>query len=213
MCASNTVPPTDLHGLQAPSAWVQRFSALVPAGAQVLDVACGAGRHVRWFIARGCTVTAVDRDAAALAQLADISTGMSGRSARLIEADIENHTWPLLVGGVPMQFDAVVVTQYLWRPLLPTVLASVKPGGVLIYETFARGNEAFGKPSNPEFLLKPGELLQLCLDARLRIVAFEDGLVRTPKTAFMQRICAVRPLPDAAGTTVASMAYPLESRV
>src|SRR4030095_12680933 len=129
--------------------------------ATVLDVACGSGRHVRWFAARGCRVTAIDRDAAALAPLAAIGeTGV---------ADIENGPWPL----PGRRFDAVVVTNYLWRPLMPVIIASVADDGTLLYETFSAGNETVGKPSNPDFLLAPGELLQAA--TQLRIVAFEDG--------------------------------------
>jgi SAM-dependent methyltransferase len=156
---------------------VQRWSALVPAGARVLDVACGSGRHVRWFAARGAEVTGVDRDAAALAPLHGLG--------RMIAADIEQHDWPL----PGERFDAVVVTNYLWRPLLATLVASVGDGGVLIYETFARGNETVGKPSNPDFLLAPGELLDAA--AGLRVVAYEDGYLEAP-ARFVQRIAAVR---------------------
>lgn len=157
------------------SPWVRRWSALVPAGARVLDVACGGGRHVRWFAARGAAVTGVDRDAAALEPLRGI--------ARMVVADIEAGDWPL-----PGEtFDAVVVTNYLWRALLPTVVASVAEGGVLIYETFAVGNETVGRPANPDFLLRPGELLQAT--AGLRVVAYEDGFVDDPPR-FVQRIAA-----------------------
>lgn len=159
------------------SPWVQRWSELVPAGARVLDVACGGGRHVRWFAGRGCVVTGVDRDAAAVEPLRPVS--------RVVVADIETGPWPL-----PGEtFDAVVVTNYLWRPLLATIVASVADGGVLVYETFAVGNEAVGRPSNPDFLLRPGELLRAA--AGLRVVAYEDGFVEPPPR-FVQRIVAVR---------------------
>jgi SAM-dependent methyltransferase len=149
----------------------------VPAGASVLDVACGAGRHVRWFARRGCRVTGVDRDAASIAPLAGI--------AEVVAADIEAGPWPL----TGRCFDAVVVTNYLWRERLPEVLASVGAGGVLIYETFSAGNETVGKPSNPKFLLQPGELLRAA--AGLRIVAFEEGFEPAP-LRFVQRIVALR---------------------
>ena len=165
------------HATLEPSPWVQRWSHLVARDAAVLDVACGSGRHVRWFARRGCRVTGVDRDAAALEPLAGI--------AETIVADIETGPWPL----ADRRFDAVVVTNYLWRPLLPLVVASVADGGVLLYETFAVGNETVGKPSNPAFLLKPGELLQAA--ASLRIVAFEDGFLRDPDR-YVQRLAAVR---------------------
>ncbi|MDB5850144.1 MAG: SAM-dependent methyltransferase [Rhodoferax sp.] len=163
--------------LLLPSEWIQRWSDLVPSGGRVLDVACGAGRHLFWFAGRGHQVTGVDRSAAALAGLpADFET---------LEADIENGPWPF----EGRQFDAVVVTNYLWRPLLPRIVASVAPGGVLLYETFAQGQETIGKPSRPDFLLQPGELLRAA--AALRVVAFEDGFMEDP-ARFVQRIAAVR---------------------
>ena len=158
------------------SSWVARWSHLVPAGAGVLDVACGSGRHVRWFAQRGCHVTGIDRDAAALATLADI--------AQTIVADIEKFPWPL----AGRRFDAVVVTNYLWRDLLPTLVASLNEGGVLIYETFATGNASVGKPSNPDFLLRSGELLQAA--SSLRVVAYEEGFLMAPDR-FVQRLVAV----------------------
>lgn len=165
------------HGQASPSSWVQRWSHLVPTGGSVLDVACGHGRHMRWFAGRGHAVTGIDRSPEAIAAIADVGLA--------IEADIENNPWPL-EGAT---FDAVVVTNYLWRPLLPRLVASVAPGGVLIYETFASGNEAVGKPSRPDFLLQPGELLQAA--AALHTVAYEDGFCPAPER-FVQRIVAIR---------------------
>lgn len=173
------------HGSLAPSAWVQRWSALVPSAAHVLDVACGTGRHVRWFAGRGAHVTALDRDAQAVAPLRTLP----GVPVEVIVADTENAPWPL----PGRRFDAVVVTNYLWRPLLPTLVASVADGGALIYETFARGNETVGKPSNPAFLLEPGELLRAV--EGLRVIAFEDGFVPGDVPRFVQRIVAVREQP------------------
>ena len=170
------------HSGLGPSDWVRRWGRLVPAGGTVLDVACGQGRHVRWFAALGHSVTGVDRAEDALA-------GLSG-VAETVLADIENSPWPLLQAGQPRQFDAVVVTNYLWRPLLPTLAASVTPGGLLIYETFASGNETVGRPSNPDFLLRPGELLAQFAD--WRVIAFEDGFLPQPER-FVQRLCAARP--------------------
>jgi SAM-dependent methyltransferase len=161
----------------APSPWVQRWSHLVPPRGSVLDVACGSGRHVRWFADRGCRVTAVDRDAAAVEPLQAI--------AELLVADIENGPWPF----AGRRFDAVIVTNYLWRPLSPTLIASVADGGVLIYETFADGNQTVGKPSNPNFLLKPGELLQAAQG--LEVVAYENGFLDTPPR-FVQRMAAMK---------------------
>jgi SAM-dependent methyltransferase len=182
--------PHAAHAGLAPSPWVQRWSVLVPAGASVLDLACGSGRHLRWFAQRGCRVTGVDRDAAALDSLRGLG--------EMIVADIENGPWPL----PQRRFDAVVVSNYLWRALLPTVVASVAPGGVLIYETFAAGNETVGKPSNPAFLLRPGELLQAAQG--LRVLGYEDGFLAAPER-FVQRLCAVREAP----TSGVATRYPL----
>jgi SAM-dependent methyltransferase len=161
----------------APSPWVARWSHLVPPGGRVLDVACGSGRHVRWFAARGHAVIGVDRDASATDPLHAVAT--------IVLADIEAGPWPF----AGRTFDAVVVTNYLWRPLLPAIAAAVAPGGVLIYETFAQGNEGVGKPSRPDFLLQPGELLRAT--PGLRVVAYEDGFLDAP-ARFVQRICALR---------------------
>ena len=169
------------HGMEPPSAWVQRWSHLVRPGGSVLDVACGHGRHMRWFAQRGHPVTGVDRSEEAIAAVASSGTALV--------ADIENGPWPLQQDGQPRTFDAVVVTNYLWRALFPVLLASIAPGGALIYETFAAGNETVGKPSRPDFLLQPGELLQRC--AGLRVVAYEDGYLAAPER-FVQRIAAVR---------------------
>jgi SAM-dependent methyltransferase len=166
-----------------PSPWVTRWSHLVAPGGSVLDVACGSGRHLRWLRAQGFAVTGLDRDAAAVEPLQSLG--------RVIVADIEKAAWPL----PDETFNAVIVTNYLWRPLLSTIVAAVAPGGVLIYETFAVGNEAFGKPSNPDFLLLPGELLWAC--ATLQVVAYEDGLLDGPPRR-VQRIAARRQAADAA---------------
>lgn len=165
------------RGTEAPSEWVRRWSHLVPPGAEVLDVACGAGRHLRWFHGRGHAVTGIDRDPLAVQAAAAVGEA--------IAADIENGPWPL----AGRAFGAVVVTNYLWRPLLPTIVHSVAPGGVLLYETFASGNETVGRPARPDFLLRPGELLTAC--AALRVVAYEDGFLDAP-ARFVQRIAAVR---------------------
>jgi len=171
-----------MHGTEAPSSWIVRWSHLVPAGGAVLDLACGGGRHLRWFSERGHAVTGVDRDSAALDTVAGI--------AETIEADIENGPWPL----AGRQFAAVIVTNYLWRPLFPRILESVAPGGVLLHETFAQGNETVGRPSRPDFLLAPGELLRAYGD--LRVVAYEDGFLPQPDR-FVQRIACVRGAPGA----------------
>ncbi|MEQ1682478.1 MAG: class I SAM-dependent methyltransferase [Burkholderiaceae bacterium] len=179
------------HGGGDASAWVRRWSHLVAPGATVLDVACGSGRHLRWFAERGCRVTGVDRDEAALA----LSRGI----ADTVTADIESGPWPL----AGRQFDAVVVTNYLWRELLPTLVGSVAEGGVLLYETFTAGNESVGKPSNPKFLLQPGELLRAAQG--LRVVAFEEGFATDPER-FVQRLVAVRERAGGAGPA----RYPLQ---
>jgi SAM-dependent methyltransferase len=173
------------HGSEPVSTWVQRWSPLVPASGTVLDVACGLGRHTRWFLARGHRVFAVDRSAAAIDGV--LALALSGTDERLETrvADLESGPWPF----AGQRFDAVVVTNYLWRPLLPVIVDSVAPGGVLIYETFAAGNEAYGKPSRADFLLQSGELLVACTG--LRVVAFEDGYLDGPPRR-VQRIAAVR---------------------
>lgn len=152
----------------------------MPPGGSVLDVACGAGRHLRWFAARGHAVTGVDRSAEAIAAVADLG--------RAVLADIENGPWPF----VGERFDAVVVTNYLWRALMPLIVDSVAEGGVLVYETFAIGNASVGKPSRPDFLLQPEELLRAC--ASLQVVAYENGFLDDPQR-FVQRIVAVRKPP------------------
>ncbi len=169
------------HGTQAPSAWIRRWTHLVPPGGAVLDVACGAGRHLRWFSEHGHPVVGVDRSPDAVAAAATLGEA--------VLADIENGPWPF----VGRRFAGVVVTNYLWRPLLPAIVDSVAPGGVLLYETFASGNETVGKPSRPDFLLQPGELLRAC--DGLRVVGYEDGFLAAP-ARFVQRIVAVRQLGD-----------------
>jgi len=167
------------HSQLAPSAWVCRFAPLIAPGGAVLDLACGEGRHARYLAGLGYQVEAVDRDRAALDTLA----GVGGVVARY--ADLEAEAWPYASGS----FDGIVVANYLHRPLVPGMLASLRPRGVLIYETFALGNEKLGRPSNPEFLLRPGELLEWVRN-RLQVVAFEQGRVELPRPAVIQRICA-----------------------
>src|SRR3990172_1808410 len=169
------------HDLQSPSEWVCRFAPLIAAEGRVLDVACGRGRHARHLRDCGFSVVAIDRDSEALESL----RGLQGIEP--VAADIESGPWPF----PPGTFDAVVVTNYLWRPLLPQLVAALREGGVLIYETFALGNENFGRPANPDFLLRRNELLEWLMP-QLQVVAFEQGLVSSPKPAVVQRICAVR---------------------
>ncbi len=164
-----------------PSAWVLRFAPYVPAGGPVLDLACGAGRHARLFLERGHPVTAVDRDLSGIADM----IGRPGLEA--LEVDLEDGR-PFPLAG--RRFAGVVVTNYLYRPLFPALIAAVAPGGALIYETFAKGNEGFGRPRRPEHLMNPGELLE-AVRGRLRVIAFEDLIVKAPRPAAIQRICAV----------------------
>jgi SAM-dependent methyltransferase len=167
-----------MHGSGAPSPWVQRWASLIRPGGTVLDVACGSGRHVRWLAALGHPVTALDRDGPALEDLQGL--------AECVQADIENGPWPL----GERRFDALVVTNYLWRPLLPTLRAALAPGGVLIYETFADGQQHIGRPARPEFLLQPGELWRAF--EGLRVVAYEDGFEEHPAPGrCVQRLAAV----------------------
>lgn len=172
----------------SPSDWVRRFAGLIPQGGRVLDLACGSGRHTRFLAGLGHPVEAVDRDAEALASLQAIE-GVTTR-----QADLERGPWPYY----NYVFEGIVVTNYLFRPLLPSLMAALAEGGVLIYETFMDGNERFGKPTNPAYLLRSGELLEI-VRRRLTVVAFEQGEVESPRPALIQRICASRrissPLP------------------
>ena len=184
---SRPAPPRH-WAVREPSAWVCRFAGYVPPGGRVLDLACGAGRHSRLFLERGHPVLAVDRDLSGLGDLA----GQAGLET--LEADLEDGR-PFPFAG--REFSGVVVTNYLYRPLLPTLVEAVAPGGALIYETFARGNERFGRPRNPDHLAKPGELLEMVRGA-LRVLAYEDLIVERAKPAAVQRICAVREAPERA---------------
>jgi SAM-dependent methyltransferase len=170
---------------------VRRFLPLIPAGGRVLDLAAGQGRHVRLLRVNGYQVVAADRDAAPLR-----AAFAGDAAAEIIEADIEDGgPWRLGQG-----YDGIVVTNYLHRPLLPALADALAPAGALVYETFMVGNERFGRPANPDFLLLPGELLAAFID-RLTVVAFEQGRVTTPRPAVIQRIAAVKgeagPLPPA----------------
>lgn len=193
--ATGADPKADHWDLRDPSPWVSRFAPLVPAGGAVLDLACGKGRHTRLFRGRGHPVTAVDRDVSHLGDAA------RDRHVTLIEADLEAGPWPL----AGQTFSGIVVTNYLYRPLMPHLIAALVPGGVLIYETFAKGNEAYGKPRSPDHLLAPGELLEV-FGERLSVAAYECGYVTTPRPSVIQHICAVNipkdeppPLPAAGG--------------
>ena len=176
------MPSPDHRPTPTVSTWVARWAGIIRAGGAVLDLACGSGRHARFLAAQGLQVEAVDRDAAALAGLARLA-GITTRCA-----DLEGAAWPY----AKRVFDAIVVTNYLHRPLLPLIGSGLAPGAALIYETFRAGNESYGKPSNPAFLLRPGELLDFAQAAGLQIIAFEDGFCATPKPSMMQRLCAVK---------------------
>lgn len=178
-----TNPQDHRHaGPTEPSLWVARFAPLAPPGGTVLDLACGSGRHGRLFLERGHPVVFLDRDVNGVRDL-------EGREdAEIIEADLEaSPGWPF----EDRRFAALVVTNYLWRPLLPRLATAVEKGGALIYETFGRGNEAFSRPRNPDHLLRPGELLEE-FGGTLQVVAYECGIRRDPKPRVVQRIAAVR---------------------
>ncbi len=176
------IPDMTAHMNEKPSPWVGRFLPLITAGGSVLDLACGNGRHSMLLAERGYRVEAVDRDAGALAGIAAKEPRIALRTA-----DLEGGPWPYHGSA----FDGIVVTNYLYRPLLPMLLNSLEVNGVLIYETFMVGNERFGKPSNPTFLLRQGELLDV-VRRRLTVVAFEQGEVELPRPAMVQRLCATR---------------------
>jgi SAM-dependent methyltransferase len=165
----------------APSPWVTRFTMLAAPGGRVLDVACGTGRHVRYFLSQGHPVTGLDRYNAGVVDL------LGRDDFELIDTDLEDGR-PWAPGSV--RFAVVVVTNYLYRPILPEIIAAVADDGVLVYETFAVGNERHGRPSNPDFLLRPGELLD-AIHGKLDPIAFEQGEVQAPRPAVVQRICAV----------------------
>jgi SAM-dependent methyltransferase len=166
-----------LRPMPSPSSWVTAWAGLVPAGAPVLDVAAGSGRHAIFFAERGHRVTALERDTSRLPQREDLE---------IVAADLEGEApWPL----AGRRFGAVIVTNYLHRPLIPTLLDSLSAGGVLIYETFMQGNERFGKPGNPDFLLKDGELLEW-VRGRFSVIAYEARMISEPRMAMVQRIAA-----------------------
>ena len=166
-----------------PSPWIVRFASLIPDRGTVLDLACGHGRHARWLLGRGHRVVMVDRDISGVADLAAVP------EAEVMACDLEDgQPWPL----GRRTFDGVVVTNYLYRPIFDSLVGAVAPGGALLYETFADGNAAFGRPRNPEFLLRREELLDRIRPV-LRVVAFEDVTVREPRPAAVQRVAAINP--------------------
>jgi len=164
-----------------PAPWVMRFAALIRPGGRVLDVACGGGRHARHLLGLGLDVTMVDRDTDAVADLAG--------QAEVLEVDLEAGPPEFLKAR---SFDAVVVVNYLHRPLLPALMEAIDDGGVLIYQTFAVGNEKYARPRNPDHLLKSGELLE-AVEGTMQVVAYEHGLVESgPLPGVIQRICAAK---------------------
>lgn len=173
----------DTHSTQTPSPWIARFAPLIPAGGEVLDLACGDGRHARLLAGLGHRVAAVDRDAEALAALAGVENVVTRC------ADLENGLWPYHAYA----FDGIVVSRYLWRPLFPLLFGCLRAGGILIYETFMEGQQRYGKPENPAHLLRVGELLDL-MHKRYTVIAFEQGETAgdAGQPQVMQRICARR---------------------
>jgi SAM-dependent methyltransferase len=166
-----------------PSAWIERFGTAVAPRGPVVDVACGDGRHTRWFVARGREVVAIDRDLAGVADLRNEA------GVHQVEFDLERgQPIPL----APASFAAVVVTNYLWRPILDDLVALLVPGGRLLYETFAVGNERYGRPTNPDYLLRRGELLELAARHELHVIAYEDIVVDEPRPACVQHLAATR---------------------
>lgn len=165
--------------IEAPSEWLLNHAQHIKPAGSVLDVAAGSGRNARWLAQKGFKVEAVDRDQQALESMQGVE------NTHLHIADIENADWPY--SG--QQFDAILVCRYLHRPLFPFILQSLAPQGVLIYETFMQGNELYGKPSNPDFLLRENELLEVFKND-LEVIAFEQGYFEKPKPAMLQRICA-----------------------
>ena len=165
------------------SVWIQRYASLIPDG-EALDLACGGGRHARLLAGRGLAVTAVDRDPDALALAAG-----PGIATLACDLEADGAAWPFAAA----RYAGIVVTNYLHRPLMADLAASLRPDGILLYETFALGNEAYGKPTNPNFLLAPGELLAFAAAQGLRVLAYEEGLLAAPKPAMVQRLCAAGP--------------------
>lgn len=178
------------HTASAPagSPWVLRWLDRLPRGASVLDFAAGSGRHARAAAERGLRVLAVDRDEQALARIA-YGQGADSRDIRLRIADLESGRWPF---AAHERFAAVLVANYLFRPRFALLASLVAPSGLLVYETFAQGNERYGRPSNPDFLLAPGELLERARRAGLTVLEYETGVVQRSSPAVIQRLCAIR---------------------
>ncbi len=172
--------PGNFELIASPSPWIVEHAACIPRAGRVLDLACGSGRHSVWLAAHGYQVDAVDRDEQAVAHM----QGMHNINVKI--ADIETGNWPESVE----LYDGIIVSRYLFRPLLQKLAAMLKPDGVLIYETFMEGNERYGRPRNPDFLLQPHELSTVYAPL-LKIHAFWQGEVAGEVPAVMQRICAI----------------------
>ena len=168
------------HPAVEPSDWITRYTALIRPGGKVLDLACGHGRHARWLANQGFRVLAADIDTSGLGDLAD------NRRVEILTADLEAEPWAFDAAS----FDGIVVANYLHRPHFPRLIETLSPGGVLLFDTFGAGNERYGRPRNPDFLLQPGELLQ-AFHPPLQVIAYEHGLEWTPRPAVRQRLCAV----------------------
>lgn len=171
------------RSIPPPANWVVKHGGVIPPGGTVLDVACGPGRHGRFFRSLGHPVVFLDRDITQVADMASID------DVEIVAQDLEGgRPWPL----TGRQFAGVIVVNYLYRPILPALVAAVQPGGALIYETFAVGNEAYGHPTNPDYLLHREELL-IAVRPELVVMAYEDVEETEPRPTVRQRILAVRP--------------------
>ena len=169
-----------MHTSSEPSLWVSKCAKLLRPNSKVLDLACGSGRHARYLADRGHLVTAVDKDAESLAQFANFS------GIHVVEFDLERGEWPF----PEEKFDGIVVTNYLHRPIISHIVNGLSDSGILIYETFMIGNEQLGRPTNPDFLLRANELIDVVRE-KLQVVMYEAGPVSLPKPAYIQRVCAV----------------------
>ena len=170
------------------SAWVTQHAPKIPRGGRVMDYACGHGRHTFWLASQGYEVLAIDQNQDALAAIAEKADQL-GLPVKTQVIDLEENNWSLAGSEHAKAYDGLIVTNYLYRPFLPRLPELLKDHGVLIYETFAQGNEVFGKPSSPDFLLCPNELLGF--GRNMQILAYEDLEIHSPKRACIQRICAV----------------------
>ena len=177
-----------------PSPWVVRFASLIPQSGDILDLACGGGRHSRLALSLGYRVVAADCNILGLEDL------RKQKSLEIVEIDLETAN-PFVPGGIlhGRIFTGIIVTNYLHRLILSNLIGALADDGVLIYETFSGGNERYGHPRNPDYLLRPGELLETARK-RLQVIAYENGLIQEPRMAVVQRLCAVNSSPDGLAT-------------